>query len=76
MWNLAVQHEVMRDLSIEIAYTGSVITRVGIPDTNLNQLTVDQLAQGSALTATTTNPYYGQLPVSSSVGGEPSRLHG
>jgi len=68
-WNLAVQHEVMRDLSIEIAYTGSVITRVGIPDTNLNQLTVDQLAQGSALTATTTNPYYGQIPVSSSIGG-------
>ena len=68
-WNLAVQHELMRDLSIEVAYTGSVITRVGIPDTNLNQLTVSQLAQGSALTATTTNPYYGQIPASSSIGG-------
>jgi hypothetical protein len=69
-WNLAVQHELMRDLSIEVAYTGSVITRVGIPDTNLNQLTVAQLAQGSALTATVTNPYYGQIPVSSSIGGK------
>jgi len=68
-WNLAVQHELMRDLAIEIAYTGSIITRVGIPDVNLNQLTVAQLAQGSALTATTTNPYYGQIPVSSSIGG-------
>jgi hypothetical protein len=68
-WNLAVQHELMQDLSLEIAYTGSVITRVGIPDTNLNQLTVDQLAQGSALTATTANPYYGQIPISSSIGG-------
>lgn len=68
-WNLAVQHELMRDLAIEFAYTGSVITRVGIPDVNLNQLTAGQLAQGSALTATTTNPYYGQIPVSSSIGG-------
>jgi hypothetical protein len=69
-WNFALQRELMRDLSIELAYTGSVITRVGIPDTNLNQLTAAQLAQGSALTATTANPYYGQIPVSSSIGGK------
>jgi hypothetical protein len=69
-WNLAVQHELMRDLSIEIAYTGSVITRVGIPDTNLNQLTAAQLAQGVSLTATTANPYYEQIPLSSSIGGK------
>ncbi|QNI36677.1 TonB-dependent receptor [Edaphobacter albus] len=69
-WNLSVQHELMRDLSIEIAYTGSVITRVGIPDVNMNQLTVSQLAQGSSLTATTANPYYNQIPASSSIGGK------
>jgi len=69
-WNLAVQHELMRDLTIEVAYTGSVITRVGIPDVNLNQLTVAQLAQGPALTATTANPYYGKIPISSSIGGK------
>ena len=69
-WNLAVQHELMRDLAIEVAYTGSVITRVGIPDVNLNQLTAAQLAQGPALTATTANPYYGQIPISSSIGGK------
>jgi hypothetical protein len=69
-WNLAVQHELMRDLTIEMAYTGSVITRVGIPDVNLNQLTAAQLAQGPALTATTANPYYGQIPISSSIGSK------
>jgi hypothetical protein len=69
-WNLSVQHELPRDLIFEIAYTGSVITRVGIPDINLNQLTVDQLAKGSALTATTTNPFYNQIPSSSSIGGK------
>jgi hypothetical protein len=68
-WNLAVQRELTRDLSLEIAYTGSVITRVGIPDTNLNQLTAQQLAQGSSLTTTVTNPYYQQIPISSSIGG-------
>ncbi|HEY8996453.1 MAG TPA: TonB-dependent receptor [Edaphobacter sp.] len=69
-WNVGVQRELTRDLSLEVAYTGSVITRVGIPDTNLNQLTAAQLAQGSSLTATVTNPYYGQIPVSSSIGGK------
>jgi hypothetical protein len=69
-WNLAVQHELTHNLAMEVAYTGSVITRVGIPDTNLNQLTVDQLALGSALTATTNNPFHGQIPASSSIGGK------
>jgi hypothetical protein len=69
-WNIAVQRELARDLGFEVAYTGSVITRVGIPDVNLNQLTVAQMAQGSALTATVANPYYGQIPVSSSIGGK------
>ncbi|MEG9437607.1 TonB-dependent receptor [Edaphobacter sp. HDX4] len=68
-WNLAIQHELTPDLTVEIAYTGSVITRVGIPDTNLNQLTADQLAQGSALTETTDNPFYEKIPASSSIGG-------
>ena len=69
-WNLAVQHEITRDLALEVAYTGSVITRVGIPDVNLNQLTVAQLAQGSSLLATVPNPYYNQIPISSSIGGK------
>ena len=48
-WNASLQRELTRDISIEVAYTGSKITHVGIPDTNLNQLTVDQLAQGAPL---------------------------
>jgi hypothetical protein len=34
----------------------------------LNQLTVEQLALGSALTQTVANPFFGQLPPSSSIG--------
>jgi hypothetical protein len=43
---------------------------VGIPDSNLNQLTAAQLAEGAPLLAKVPNPYYGQLPISSSVGGK------
>ena len=41
--------ELTPNTTVEVAYVGSNITHVGIPDTNLNQLTVDQLALGAAL---------------------------
>ncbi|HEX3571973.1 MAG TPA: TonB-dependent receptor [Acidobacteriaceae bacterium] len=69
-WNLAVQHAITRNLGFDIAYIGSHIVHVGIPDSNLNQLTAAQLAQGPSLLATTANPFYGQLPASSSIGGK------
>ena len=69
-WNLAVQRAITNNLSVDIAYVGSHIVHVGIPDSNLNQLTSAQLAQGSSLLATTTSPFYGQFPISSSIGGK------
>ncbi|MGE4084271.1 MAG: carboxypeptidase regulatory-like domain-containing protein [Vicinamibacterales bacterium] len=67
-WNLSLQQALTANLSVEVAYTGSKITHVGIPDTNLNQLTVDQLAQGAALLQRVPNPYFGIVPRSSSLG--------
>ena len=67
-WNTSVQRELTANIAIEVAYTGSKITRVGLPDTNLNQLTVDQLAQGASLQTRVTNPYFGIVPRSSSLG--------
>ncbi|HEY0796950.1 MAG TPA: carboxypeptidase regulatory-like domain-containing protein, partial [Acidisarcina sp.] len=69
-WNLAVQRAVTTNLSAEIAYVGSHIVHVGIPDANLNQLTTAQLAQGASLLTKMANPYYGQIPTSSSIGGK------
>jgi len=69
-WNFAVQHELTRNLSFEMAYVGSHVVHVGIPDANLNQLTAAQLALGSQLQTKVANPYYGQIPVSSSIGGK------
>ncbi|MFN7977468.1 MAG: carboxypeptidase regulatory-like domain-containing protein [Vicinamibacterales bacterium] len=67
-WNVSLQQSITPNTTIEVAYTGSTITRVGLPDTNLNQLTADQLAQGSALLTRVANPYFGQIPRSSSLG--------
>ena len=67
-WNLAVQRSITNNMSVEIAYVGSHIVHVGIPDSNLNQLTAAQLAQGAPLLTQVTNPYYGQIPISSSIG--------
>jgi hypothetical protein len=67
-WNASVQREVTSNMSVEVAYVGSRINNVGIPDTNLNQLTVAQLALGSALLARVPNPYFGTIPRSSSLG--------
>jgi hypothetical protein len=67
-WNAAVQHELAADVVVEVAYVGSKITRIGVPDANLNQLTVEQLAQGAALLERVPNPYFGSIPRSSSLG--------
>jgi len=65
-----VQRELTRNLSFEVAYVGSHVVHVGIPDANLNQLTTTQLALGSKLQTKIANPYYGQIPSSSSIGGK------
>ncbi len=67
-WNASLQRELTPHIAAEIAYVGSKITRVGLPDTNLNQLTVDQLAQGPSLLQRVPNPYFGTIPRSSSLG--------
>jgi hypothetical protein len=67
-WNLAVQRAITNNMSAEIAYVGSHIVHVGIPDSNLNQLTTDQLAVGASLLTQVTNPYFGLIPISSSIG--------
>ncbi len=67
-WNLSLQKTFAGDWSFEAGYLGSKLTRLGVPDINLNQLTVDQLALGSQLTQQVANPYFGQVPAGSSLG--------
>jgi hypothetical protein len=67
-WNLSWQHELFATTSVELAYVGSKITHVGIPGTNLNQLSAAQLARGPALLQRVPSPYFGAIPRSSSLG--------
>ncbi len=67
-WNVALQRELTQNTVVELAYVGSNITHVGIPDTNLNQLSVSQLALGNALLERVPNPYFGIVPRSSTLG--------
>jgi hypothetical protein len=67
-WNVSVQRELATNTTVEAAYVGSFITHVGLPDTNLNQLSASQLAQGASLNTRVPNPYFGIVPRSSSLG--------
>lgn len=67
-WNLTLQKTFGANWSVEAGYLGSKLTRLGVPDINLNQLTVEQLALGSQLTQQVTNPYFGQIPANTSLG--------
>jgi hypothetical protein len=67
-WNLSLQKAFGESWSLEVGYLGSKLTRLGVPDVNLNQLTVDQLALGSQLTQQVDNPFFGQIPANTSLG--------
>lgn len=68
-WNFTVQHTFDRsNWNVEAAYLGSKNTRLGIPDANINQLNPAYLPLGGALLTRVPNPYYGQIPASSSLG--------
>jgi hypothetical protein len=67
-WSASLQRELGPHVAVEAAYVGSRISRVGVPDANLNQLTVDELALGEALLQRVPNPFFGTIPRSSSLG--------
>jgi len=67
-WNVSAQRELTTNTVVEVSYIGSKITNIGVPDSNFNQLTEEQLALGPALLARVPNPYFGIIPRSSSIG--------
>lgn len=67
-WNLSLQKTIGENWSFEAGYLGSKLTRLGVPDVNLNQLTVEQLAAGSQLTQQVANPFLGEIPANTSLG--------
>jgi hypothetical protein len=67
-WNFMLQKTVGTNWSVETGYLGSKLTRLGVPDVNLNQLTVEQLALGAQLLDPVPNPYFGEIPADSPLG--------
>ena len=67
-WNFSIQRTAGKDWNVELSYLGSKNTRLGIPDANINQLPAQYLSQGAALLVKVPNPYFGQIPISSSLG--------
>ncbi len=67
-WNFTVQKTLGSNWNLEAGYLGSKNTHLGLPESNLNQLPAADLALGTALTAKVANPYFGQIPSSSSLG--------
>jgi hypothetical protein len=68
-WNFTMQKTIGKDLNFEVGYLGSKNTRLGIPDFNINQLPAQDLSLGAALLNRVPNPYFGQIPATSSLGG-------
>jgi hypothetical protein len=67
-WNVSVQRELTANTVVEVSYLGSKITNIGIPDSNVNQLTEEQLRLGPTLLTRVPNPFFGIIPRSSSIG--------
>ena len=67
-WNFTIQKTIGTNWNVEVGYLGSKNTRLGIPDPNINQLPAQYLSQGAALLTRVPNPYFGQIPASSSLG--------
>ena len=68
-WNLTVQKTFGNNLNFEVGYLGSKNTHLGLPEANLNQLPSSYLSMGAALLTKVPNPFFGQIPASSSLGG-------
>ena len=67
-WNVSLQRQLTPNTVVEASYLGSKLTHIGIPDSNINQLTEEQLQLGAALLTRVPNPYFGIIPRSSSIG--------
>ncbi len=68
-WNFTLEKTLGKNWNFEASYLGSKNTRLGIPDANINQLPAENLSLGAALLGRVPNPYVGQIPASSSLGG-------
>lgn len=67
-WNFNLQRELPSSSLITLAYIGTRGTHLKATDYNMNQVPAEYFSQGSALTQTVANPFYGYLTTGSLTG--------
>jgi hypothetical protein len=60
-WNAEIQRQLTDSMAIDIGYAGSKGTHLSYSTFQLDQLTENQMALGSALNAQVPNPFYGKI---------------
>ncbi len=60
-WNFSVQRSVGRGALIEAAYAASKANKLGLPTLNVNSLTAEQTARGTANQVLVPNPFFGVI---------------
>ncbi len=66
-WNLDVQRILPGNTLLDVAYAGSKGTHLTLTSSQLDQLPVQDLAMGSALNTSVSNPFFGLVPSTSSL---------
>jgi len=59
-WNFGIQHQLLRDLAVDVAYAGSKGTHLPA-DVRLDQLAPQYLLLGNAMNSQVPNPFFGQV---------------
>ncbi|MBI4902245.1 MAG: TonB-dependent receptor [Acidobacteria bacterium] len=66
-WNFDTQYMLRNDLMFDIAYAGNAGVKL-LAQTQLNQVADQYLALGDGLNASVSNPFFGIIPATSSIG--------
>jgi hypothetical protein len=66
-WNFNIQYELPNQMMFEVAYAGNAGVKL-LAQAQLNQLPDQYLALGDELNRSVTNPFFGLLPSTSSIG--------
>ena len=66
-WNFDLQYQVSKDSLLDVAYAGNAGVKL-LAEAELDQLPDKDLSLGSALTQKVTNPFFGVIPATTSLG--------
>ena len=75
-WNLDAQYQAAGGLLIDVGYAGAKGTHLPLYSLNLDQIPDQYLSLGNGLLTQVANPFYGIIPASAGVLGQPTVAYG